>query len=194
MYKFKIDFRSMIRKSPPKLDEDYLDSLICGYQGSGKSYFGIYNIEKYLQRKPIVYTNIKTYKSKTHTVKLLEDIERVYEIENDYNCIFILDECAKHFPKDCKIDKKFYGWLQQSRKHNRHVFMIFQEYIMVPNWIRGVCNKVYTTYTKFGLCFTDVGIPILDKETYEWGIDNLGTYIYKRNKSITNLYDTRESI
>lgn len=192
--KIKINFRSMIKKAPPKLDEDYLDALICGYQGSGKSYFGIFNIEKYLSRKKVVYTNIKTYHSAIHEVKYLQSIEEVYEKEDDYNSIFLLDECGKTFPKDCRIDKKFYGWLQQSRKHNRHVFMIFQEYLMVPNWIRGVCNKVYITRNKMGLCLTDVGTPMLDKDTYEWGIDNLGTYIYKRNKDIADLYDTRESI
>lgn len=194
MYKLKVDYKSIFKKGVPKLDEDYLDALICGYQGSGKSYFAIYNVEKYLTRKKVVYTNIKSYKSKVHEVKYLTSIENVYQIEGDYNSIYILDECGKTFPKDCRIDKQFYGWLQQSRKHNRHVYMIFQEYIMVPNWIRGVCNKIYTTSTGLGLCKTNVGYPVLDKETFEWGIENLGTYYYKRNKSITDLYDTRESI
>lgn len=189
----KINYKSFFKKSPPSLKEDYLDALCCGYQGSGKTYFTIFNTETYLKRKKVVYTNIKSYKSLEHEVKYLENYREVFNIE-DYDSIFILDECGKLFPKDSRIDKEFYGWLQQSRKHNRHVFLIFQEYIMVPNWIRGVCNKVYSTSKKLGLCITEVGNPVLDKETFEWTYDVIGCFIYKRNINITNLYDSRESV
>lgn len=192
--KVRIDFKSLVRKSPPTIEEDFLDSLVCGYQGSGKTYWAIYNCEKYLTRKKTLYTNIKSYKSLVHEVKYLENYREIYEVGEDYNAIFIIDECGKIFPKDSKIDKEFYGWLQQSRKHNRHVFLIYQEYIMVPNWIRGVCNRVYNTSKKLNLCITEVGIPILDKETYEWSYTPVGTYIYKRNIKYSKLYDTRESI
>lgn len=191
--KIKIDYKSFFRKKPKDLNEDYLDALCCGYQGSGKTYFTIYDCEVYLTRKKIVYTNIKSYKSLEHEVKYLENYREVYNIE-DFNSIFILDECGKIFPKDCKIDKDFYGWLQQSRKHNRHVFLIFQEYLMVPNWIRGVCNKVYSTSKKLSFCFTEVGNPVLDKDTFEWTYDPIGLYIYKRNIKYTSLYDSREAV
>lgn len=98
------------------------------------------------------------------------------------------------FPKDCKIDKQFYEYLQHSRKTNRYVYLIFQEYYMVPNWIRGVATHVYTTrkVPLLNVCLTTYGIPILDAETKEWGIQELMILIYKRNKSIAKLYDTNE--
>ena len=52
---------------------------------------------------------------------------------------------SKKYTKDSHIDKAFYSWLQQSRKHNRQVYLITQEYLQVPQWLRGVANLVYTT-------------------------------------------------
>jgi hypothetical protein len=195
MLAIKIDYKSIFKKGVKPIKEDYENCLICGKMGSGKSYYAIYKSEKELLRKKVVYTNIKSYTSSNHEIKKIDEWGEIPKMgKNDYNSIWILDECSKRFPKDAKVDKDFYEFLQHSRKQNRSVYMIFQEYIMVPQWLRGVCDRVYTTSKLGFLCKTSLGIPILDKDTYEWSLEELGFTIYKRNKDIARLYDTREII
>lgn len=194
MLNMKIDFQSILKKGVKPIKEDYETSLICGKMGSGKSYYAIYKSEKQLKRKKTIYTNIKSYNSSNHEIIKIDWGEITKRGQTDFNSIWILDECSKRFPKDSRVDKDFYEFLQHSRKQNRSVYLIFQEYIMVPQWIRGVCDRVYTTSKLGFLCKTDLGIPVLDKDTYEWSLDNLGFIIYKRNKDISSLYDTREII
>ena len=191
----KVDYKSIFKKGLKSIKEDYEDCLICGRMGSGKTYYAIYKCEKELKRKKKVYTNIRTYTSSVHEVIKIDDWGQIPIMgKEDFDSVWILDECSKRFPKDCKVDKDFYEFLQHSRKQNRSVYMIFQEYIMVPQWLRGVCDRVYTTSKLGFLCKTDLGIPYLDKDTYEWALDNIGLTIYKRNKDIAKLYDTREII
>lgn len=193
MQHIKIDYKSFFKKGVPSLNEDFETCLICGSMGSGKSYYAIYKSEKELQRKKDVYTNIKSYKSDIHNIIKINNWGDIAQMgENDYNSLWIIDECSKRFPKDSKVDKDFYEFLQHSRKQNRHVYLIFQEYLQVPQWLRGVCNKVYTTHKLGFICKTNLGIPILDKDSLEWGLDTLGFTIYKRNKDIASKYDTRE--
>lgn len=192
MLKLRIDFVSLFNKGTKKIKDDFIVCLITGYQGTGKTYFAVYNAEKYL-KQPTIYTNIQTYHSAKHKIQYFKQIEEIYSIP-DKNAIFIIDEISKKYTKNSLQDKDFYAWLQQSRKHNRYVYLITQEYIQVPTWLRGVANKIYTT-KKFGFLFkTDVGYPVLDKETMDWNIDVYGSYIYKRNKKYSDLYDTFEYI
>ena len=195
MLKIKIDFKSFLRKGLKNVSDDFLVALINGYQGSGKSYFAIYNLETNFKSKRTIYTNIKSYKSNIHNVIYFTYIEELYN-NHEYNCIFVIDELSKKYTKDSKIDKPFYSWLQQSRKHHRYVYLITQEYLQVPNWLRGVANLSYTTrkipFTP--IMITTLGEPILDKDTCEWGLHELSLRIYKRNKSIAKLYDTYELI
>lgn len=74
--------------------------------------------------------------------------------------------------------------------------MIFQEYLNVPIWLRGVANRVYVTakIPFLPLHITSYGIPILDLETKEWGLQELSILIYKRNQRIASSYDTFEII
>lgn len=89
----------------------------------------------------------------------------------------------------------FYSWLQQSRKHQRYVYLITQEYIQVPTWLRGVANSVYTTRKLFlNLFITSLGKPVLNDETKEWETQNYLYLIYKRTKKISNYYDTFELV
>lgn len=193
MLKIRIDYKSFFKRKPKKVSDDFLVCLITGYQGSGKSYFAIYHNENTDIDKTI-YTNIQSYKSKKHKVVYFNKIEEIYN-NNDTHCIFIIDELSKKYTKDSKQDKQFYSWLQQSRKHNRYVYLITQEYLQVPTWLRGVADKVYTTSKlPFNLCKTSLGFPVLDKETMEWGINTIGFVIYKRTKSITDLYNTFEFV
>ena len=193
MLKMKIDYKSFFRKKPSKIKDDFMVALITGTQGSGKSYFAIYHNEN-IDFDKTIYTNIKSYKSENHKIVYFDRIDEIFD-NNDSNCIFIIDELSKKYTKDSKQDKQFYSWLQQSRKHNRYVYLITQEYIQVPTWLRGVADKVYTT-TKlpFGLCKTSLGFPVLDKDTMEWGINTIGFVIYKRTKNVTDLYNTFEFV
>ena len=68
--------------------------------------------------------------------------------------------------------------------------------MQVPNWLRGVASLVYTT-NKIPLTpfvKTTLGYPVLDNDTFEWGLQESKLFFYKRNKSISDLYDTFETI
>lgn len=192
MIKYQIDFRSLYSKGLPKNNEDFLVVLVCGSQGTGKNYFCFYKEEQILRD---VITNVHSYKNDKVGVEYFTKLWEIYT-NFEKNKLFIIDECSKKFPKDSKIDKDFYGWLQQSRKTNRYVFLIFQEYYMVPQWLRGVANLVYVTrkIPFLPLQSTTLGVPVLDKETFEWGIKELSVCIYKRNEKIGSMYDTYEVI
>ena len=142
MIKIKIDFKSMFQRGIKTINDDFGIYLITGYQGSGKTWYSIYLMEKEKDKK--IYTNIKSYTSPRNDVHYFDRIEDITEnVEN--NCIFLIDEVSKRYTKETKQDLKFYSWLQQSRKHKRYVYLITQEYIQVPMWLRGIANKVYTT-------------------------------------------------
>lgn len=192
MIKIKIDFKSMLQRGIKNINDDFGIYLITGYQGSGKTWYSIYLMEKEKNKK--IYTNIKSYTSPRNEVHYFDRIEDITEnVEN--NCIFLIDEVSKRYTKETKQDLKFYSWLQQSRKHKRYVYLITQEYIQIPMWLRGIANKVYTTSkVPFLPIFkTSLGVPVLT-EDYEWGIDVFAIIFYKRTKYISSLYDTFESI
>ena len=194
MLKLEVDFKSFFKKGVPVVKDDYLVALINGAQGSGKTYFAIYNVERKFKGSR-VYTNIHSYKSNDLEVVYFTKLEELYD-NHDLHAIFIIDELSKIFVKESKIDRKFYSWLNQCRKHNRYVYMITQEYMQVPNWLRGVASLVYTT-NKIPLTpfvKTTLGYPVLDNDTFEWGLQESKLFFYKRNKSISDLYDTFETI
>lgn len=193
MLNYKIDWNSLLKKGVPTLDDNFGIYLITGYQGSGKTYYAIYAMERTFKNRKI-YTNIKTYISNSNEIIYFNKIE---EIENNVedNCIFLIDELSKKYSKNSPQDMRFYSWLQQSRKHKRYVYMITQEYIQVPTWLRGVANLVYTTQKVkfFPLFKTTLGIPYLNEDC-EWETNTIATIIYKRNLEVSKKYDTFESI
>lgn len=190
--KIKIDFPSFFQPGIKTLNDNFGIFLITGYQGSGKTWYSIYLMEKH--HNATIYTNIHSYKSKRNNVVYFNTIEDIIGNTED-SCIFLIDEVSKRYTKDTKQDLKFYSWLQQSRKHHRYVYLITQEYIQVPTWLRGVANRVYTTSKVpiFPIFKTSLGVPVLN-ENYEWDIDEQAVIFYKRTKNISNLYDTFESI
>lgn len=193
MKKIKIDFKSFARKGIKENKSDFMIALINGSQGSGKSYLGIYLIEKNFRHRHI-YTNIHSFKDSNLDITYFTKISEVYD-NHDTNALFLIDELSKKYVKDSKIDLAFYSWLQQSRKHSRYVFLITQEYMQVPNWLRGVAKYVYTTSKMpFNIIRTSLGTPILDKDTFEWSLDEFSILYYKRNKKYAELYDTFELI
>lgn len=194
IFNTNIDVKSMFRSKPKVIKDNFGISLITGYQGSGKSYLSIYILYKYLEKDRKVYTNIKSLKIPDREIVYFEKIDDIVDnIEMDR--IFIIDEISKKYTKDCKQDKLFYSWLQQSRKRRRTVMLITQEYLQVPIWLRGVARFVYTT-TKLPvlpLFITYKGYAVLN-ENMEWTVEPEETYIYKRNKYICSFYDTMEPI
>ena len=143
----------------------------------------------------VIYTNVLSYHSDNNTIKYFTNIEDIYN-NHEKDAIFLIDELSKKYVKDSRIDRQFYSWLQQSRKHRRYVFLITQEYLQVPYWLRGIANLSYTTRKMPFLPFmiTSLGTPVLDPETCEWGISEQAIIIYKRNKTIASKYDTFELI
>lgn len=192
MIKIKFDWKSFFSRGTPNINDNFGIYLITGYQGSGKTWYSIYLMEK--EKNAKIYTNIKSYTSPRNDVHYFDRIEEITENVED-NCIFLIDEVSKRYTKESKQDLKFYSWLQQSRKHKRYVYLITQEYIQVPMWLRGIANKVYTTskVPLIPIFKTSLGVPILN-ENYEWDIDVFAIIFYKRTKAISNLYDTFESI
>ena len=189
----EVDFSTFFRKSPPKVKEEFLVCMINGRMGSGKTYLATYLSAKYLKGLKIK-TNIKSLNIPNREIEYFDNIT---DITNDYEeyCLYIIDELSKKYTKDSKQDKDFYCWLQHSRKSKRYVLLITQEYLQVPQWLRGVSSVVYTTskVKLLPLFKTYKGVPYLTDDK-EWDIEPLKTYIYKRNKIYTDMYDTFESV
>lgn len=192
MLKIKVDTKSLFKKGVRPVEDNFAVHMICGYQGSGKTWYSIYLMEK--QKGAKIYTNIRSYRSTRNKVVYFSSLEEIYNNIED-NCIFLIDELSKRFTKDSKIDKEFYSWLQQSRKHKRYVYMIMQEYIQVPQWLRGIATTIYSTskVPLLPLFKTSLGTPVLN-EKYEWDLNVFAVIFYKRTQDISNCYDTFESI
>jgi len=191
--KYDIRIDTLLKRGIKTIKDDFFIALITGYQGSGKNFFSCMIIDSLKNRN--IITNVHSLNIPNRKIHYFTKIEELYQI-NDDNCIVLIDELSKKYPKESKQDRAFYSWLQQSRKHRRYVFMITQEYIQVPTWLRGVANKVYTTQKmKFLPLFkTSLGNPVLNEDTKEWETENYLYFIYKRVKKYANMYDTFEVI
>lgn len=192
--KINIDFKSFFKKKPKKLEDNFGVSFINGRMGSGKTYLATYLSYNYFSSNIKIKTNIHSLKIPYRTIEYFDTID---EIINDFepNVLYVIDEISRKYTKESKQDRGFYSWLQQSRKRKRYVLLITQEYLQIPTWLRGVANYVYTT-TKIrftNLFKTYQGYPVLDEDTKEWNVQKVRTFIYKRNKLITDFYDTLET-
>ena len=194
MTKIKIDFKSFLKKGIKTLNDDFFIRMINGYQGSGKTYLCIKMLHENENDSRVVKTNIKTYRDKRKKIVYFDSIEDIINDTED-DITYAIDELSKKYTKETKQDNAFYSWLQQSRKHRRHVYLITQEYLQVPIWLRGIANTVYTTskVPLLPIYKSSLGIPYLD-ENFEWCIDEFLVMFYKRTKDIASLYDTFESI
>ena len=197
--RYNIDLKSIIKKGVKPISEQFSVLLLCGRMGSGKTYLSIkFAID--LLRKDKTFTTIRTNIKTLKMPKDLENIEIVYfdnisELYNsNTNTIDIIDELGKLFPKECRMDKNFYNYLQHSRKQHRVCLLIHQEFLQTPTWIRGAVREVFTSFPMpFHLVRSYRGVPYLN-DSCEWAVEPTMIYIYKRNKSITNLYDTFEMV
>ena len=195
IFNTNIDVKSMFRPKPKQIKDNFGVSFITGYQGSGKTYLAVYILVKYIEPNRKIYTNIKSLHIPNREIEYFEKIDDIVDnVEMDK--VFVIDEISKKYTKDCKQDRLFYSWLQQSRKRRRTTILITQEYIQIPFWLRGIARYVYTT-TKilfFPIFKTYKGFAYLSEDTKEWEIDPQEIYIYKRNKYIASYYDTMEPI
>lgn len=195
IFNTNIDLKSMLKSKPKPIKDNFGVSFITGYQGSGKTYLAVYILVKYLEPNRKIYTNIKSLNIPNREIEYFEKIDDIVE-NTEMDRVFVIDEISKKYTKDCKQDRLFYSWLQQSRKRRRTTLLITQEYIQIPFWLRGIARFVYTT-TKisfFPIFKTYKGYAYLSEETKEWQIIPQETYIYKRNKYIASYYDTMEPI
>jgi hypothetical protein len=190
---YKIDFKSIFQKGITPINEDFGIFLICGYQGSGKGYFSTYNLIRNHKNKKCK-TNVQSLNTNQNEIEYFTKIEDIYH-DTEKNCVYIIDELSKKFPKNAPLDRDFYSWLQQCRKNSRYVYLITQEYINVPQWLRGVANMVYiTSKVKFlPLFITFLGKPVLT-EDMEWSVEVKDAIVYKRTFNVAKCYDTLEGI
>lgn len=190
----EIDFKSAFKKGVKKKVEPFGVFLITGPMGSGKSYFAT-RFSNDFKDNYTLKTNIQSLKIPNAKIEYFKELKEIYNDTNEYY-LYIIDELGKKYTKEQKQDKDFYNFLQMSRKTKRIVLLIHQEYYLVPFWLRGVCNEVFTTskirFTPFFCTYR--GVPRLDEDTKEWTIDYNYRYIYKRTKEISSYYDTFETV
>lgn len=190
----EIDFKSAFKKGVKKKVEPFGVFLITGPMGSGKSYFAT-RFSNDFKNIYTLKTNIQSLKIPNAKIEYFKELKEIYNDTNEYY-LYIIDELGKKYTKEQKQDKDFYNFLQMSRKTKRIVLLIHQEYYLVPFWLRGVCNEVFTTskirFTPFFCTYR--GVPRLDEDTKEWTIDYNYRYIYKRTKEISSYYDTFETV
>lgn len=198
MIKLKIDFHSFFKKGVPNVEDKWGCYYVTGFQGSGKTYFALYYLDRINKSDYIIKTNIRSLKVPNRKIAYFTKIE---EIINDTreNVIYIIDEISKKYSKNSLPDKPFYSWLQQSRKRGRIVILITQEWKEVPMWLRRPARFMFTTkklpflpifYTTCG----DALNQTLNELTLEWECPTIFIYIYKRNKYLAQYYDTFEPI
>lgn len=168
--------------------------MITGYQGSGKTFLAIKMAHELEDNHRTIKTNIKSYHDMKKNIVYFDSIDDIID-DSDDNITYIIDELSKKYTKDSRQDLQFYSWLQQSRKHKRHVYLITQEYIQVPTWLRGIATQVYISdkVPFLPIYKTTLGTPVLTDD-FEWSINELFVWYYKRTKDIAKLYDTFESI
>lgn len=189
-----IDFKSFVKKGIKKKIEPFGCFLITGYMGSGKTYFAVKFAYEHKENYKIK-TNIKSLNIPNSRIEYFTELSEIYNDNEEY-VLYIIDELGKKYTKEQKADKDFYNFLQMSRKLKKIVLIIHQEYLQVPQWLRGVCEQIFTTkrILFLPLFVTYRGYASLDPVTLEWGVDYNYRYIYKRNKSIANFYNTFETI
>lgn len=196
--KLKIDFQSFVKKGVPLVEDKWGCYFVTGFQGSGKTYFALYYLKRINKTNYKIKTNIKSLKIPNREIKYFTKISEILE-DVEENVIYIIDEISKKYAKNSSPDKPFYSWLQQSRKRGRIVILITQEWKEVPMWLRRPARFMFTTkkLPLLPIFYTTCGDALnqtLNELTLEWECPVLFIYIYKRNKSIANLYDTFEPI
>ena len=78
IFNSQIDIKSFFQRGVKKNKEDFFVVLITGYQGTGKTYLGLYLLNQ-LPNDRTIYTNIRSYKNKNKKVIYFEKIEEILD-------------------------------------------------------------------------------------------------------------------
>lgn len=194
---------SFTGKSLPKIDDRHGNWLVCGKQGTYKTFTSV--LLTYMQeseKKILVKTNIHSLKlpSNRFDIVYFSTLDELYTDTTEH-CIFIIDEISRRFDRNSRTDKQFFAWLNQARKRKRITFLITQEFKELPVWLRRPCKfmvmSVPSLLNMFGLvkvCIGDCYNMTFDKDEGDYTCPPLYYYIFKPNQRIASMYDTFEPI
>lgn len=196
LFNNRIYFNTFFKKGVKTIKDDWGVYYVTGYQGSGKNYFATFMSS--LLTYDRVKTNVHSLKLPNKKMFYFTKIDEIIHDTEEY-FIYVIDEVSKKYNKNSKPDDLFYAWLQQSRKRKRIVILITQEWKEVPMWLRRPARYMFHTHQLFNLPLfvTTKGDAInqtFNTDTLEWECPIIERYIYKRNKSVADLYDTFEPI
>lgn len=201
--KIVLKCKTFIKKRVKYIDDQFGVYLITGKQGSNKTYYAVQlTTDQDKNRVNYIKTNIHSLKIPGYRIQYFTKIEEIID-DTDTNVIYIIDEVSKKYPKESRCDKPFYAWMNQSRKRNRIVILITQEYLELPMWIRRPCKYMLTSspirfltrLTGFYKCTVGNGYDLVyDKDEGIYTCPTIQTIIYKRNEQIASYYDTFEPI
>lgn len=196
---FKTDIRTntFLKRGVKQFNDIWGVYYVTGYQGTGKSYFAVY-LSYEFDKKYEIITNIHSLRIPSKKIDYFVKLDEVLDNVEEYK-LFIIDEISKKYSKNSPPDKKFFSWLQQSRKRHRVVILITQEWKEVPMWLRRPARYMYATHQLFffPIFITTVGDAlntVFNDKTMEWECPLIKRIVYKRNKQIANMYDTLEPI
>lgn len=197
----KIEFDSFFKKGLPRVDDRFGVWFVTGRQGSGKNYYAVkLLLAQDKETCATVYTNVRSLKVPGYKIKYFSKLREIYNNVEDH-CIFLIDEISKKYDKNSRTDTDFYAWLNQSRKRNRIVILITQEWRELPMWIRRPAKYMLSTRRCFlsglGIFVTTLGDAenmVFNKDESEYECPTIKKIVYKRNKEIADLYDTFEPI
>lgn len=198
--KYRFDIDSLFKPAPPPIDDRHGVWYFCGRQGSNKNYMALCTILKQSPDKcNKIYTNVHSLKLPGYNIEYFTKLTELYDnVEED--CIFLIDEISRKFDRNSRTDTQFYAWLNQSRKRKRIVMLITQEWRELPMWIRRPAKFSFTTRPLFKplqIFITTVGDAenlVFNKDEGEYECPPIQCIIWRRNKCITDLYDTFEPI
>lgn len=197
IFKYDIRLNTFFKRGVPSFDDLWGVYYVTGFQGSGKTYYAVYLAYNFDSSYKI-RTNIHSLDIPDREVEYFTNLDEIWN-ETDEHILYIIDELSKKYAKNSPPDKKFYSWLQQSRKRHRVVIGITQEWKEVPMWLRRPGRFMFTTrklpllpifYTTMG----DALNTVLNPTSLEWECPVIKRIIYKRNKFIADMYDTLEPI
>lgn len=202
IFKWDIRFNTFFKRGLPRIDDRFGVYFVTGRQGSGKNYYAIMLL---LQQNPSmvnkVKTNVRSLKIPGYNIEYFTKITEIYDDIDDH-CIYLVDEVSKKWDRNSRTDTQFYAWLNQSRKRNRIVILITQEWRELPMWIRRPAKFMIATRRtkllwKFGFFTSTVGDAenmVFNKDEGEYECPPILNIVYRRNKKIADLYDTFEPI
>lgn len=202
-FKYDIKTQTFKYRKVKIIDDRFGTYTISGKQGSNKTYYGVFlTTEQDKNRVNYIKTNIHSLDIPGYNIRYFTKIEEIY-FDTDQNCIYIIDEISRKYPKNCPCDKHFYAWLNQCRKRNRIAILITQEWLELPMWLRRpvkynlTSTRIPLLTNLFGLYCCSVGDGYnmkFNKDEGEYECPIITQIIYKRNRKIASMYDTFEPI